>query len=98
MKLWDFINQILGHMKIEPVQESIDVKTAYRLGWALEKVFKLAGIRKPEPPMTRFVALNLGKSHFFSQEKAKRDFGYVPRVSIEEGLKRTFSLREIIKK
>lgn len=97
VKLWDFINQVLGFVKVEPVISSIDVTTAYRLGWFLEKMFKLLGIQKPEPPMTRFVALNLGKSHYFSHEKAKRDFGYVPKVSIEEGLKRTFSYREKIK-
>jgi nucleoside-diphosphate-sugar epimerase len=97
VKLWDFINQILGYVKIEPVMKAIDVTTAYRLGWFFEKVFKAAGIQKPEPPMTRFVALNLGKSHYFSHEKAKRDFGYFPRVSIEEGLKRTFAHREHLK-
>lgn len=94
VKLWDFINQILSFVKVDPVARSIDVKTAYRLGWFLEKVFGLMGIKKPEPPMTRFVALNLGKSHYFSHAKAKRDFGYLPQVSIEEGLKRTFAHRE----
>lgn len=97
VKLWDFINQVLGMVKVEPVMNSIDVATAYRLGWFLEKMFKLLGIQKPEPPMTRFVALNLGKSHYFSHEKARRDFGYTPHVSIEEGLKRTFSYRENLK-
>jgi nucleoside-diphosphate-sugar epimerase len=97
VKLWDFINQILGYVKIEAVTDSIDVGVAYRIGWVMEKLFKMAGIQKPEPPMTRFVALNLGKSHYFSHEKAKRDFGYFPVVSIEEGLKRTFSIREQLK-
>ena len=94
VRLWDFINQVLGQLKIEPVMRTIDVTTAYRLGWFLEKAFKALGINKPEPPMTRFVALNLGKSHYFSHEKAKKHFGYVPKVSIEEGLKRTFAYRE----
>ena len=93
VKLWDFINQILSQVKVEPVMRSIDVGSAYRLGWLLEKAFGIMGIKKPEPPMTRFVALNLGKSHYFSHEKAKRDFGYVPKVSIEEGLKKTFAYR-----
>lgn len=97
VKLWGFINQILGFVKVDPVMNSIDVTTAYRIGWLLEKVFKLLGIMKPEPPMTRFVALNLGKSHYFSHEKAKRDFGYYPKVTIEEGLKKTFSYRDLIK-
>ena len=97
VKLWDFINEILGHMKIEPVMGAIDVTTAYRIGWLMEKAFKVAGIQKPEPPMTRFVALNLGKSHYFSHAKAKRDFGYIPRVSIEEGMKKTFKMRDQLK-
>lgn len=94
VRLWDFINQVLGFVKVEPVMRTIDVNTAYRLGWFLEKAFKALGINKPEPPMTRFVALNLGKSHYFSHEKAKKHFGYVPKVSIEEGLKRTFAYRD----
>lgn len=97
VKLWDFINQILGYVKVEPVMKMIDINTAYRIGWAMEKFFKMAGIQKPEPPMTRFVALNLGKSHYFSHEKARKHFGYFPRVSIEEGLKKTFSVREMLK-
>lgn len=97
VKLWDFINQVLGLVKVGPVMNHISVEAAYRIGWVLEKLWKLTGIQKPEPPMTRFVALNLGKSHYFSHEKARRDFGYVPRVTIEEGLKRTFAHREVIK-
>lgn len=93
VKIWDFINQILGLVKVEPVMNRIDLKSAYRIGWVLEKVFKILGIQKPEPPMTRFVALNLGTSHYFSHEKAARDFGYHPEISIEEGLKRTFANR-----
>lgn len=97
VKLWDFINQVLGYVKVEPVMRQIDVSSAYRLGWLLEKAFKFLGINKPEPPMTRFVALNLGKSHYFSHEKAKRHFGYEPRISVEEGLKRTFAYRDVLR-
>jgi nucleoside-diphosphate-sugar epimerase len=97
VRLWDFINQVLGLAEVEPVMKSLDLMTAYWLGWILEKTYRLAGINKPEPPMTRFVALNLGKSHYFSQAKAKRDLGYLPRISIEEGLKKTFAYRDLIK-
>lgn len=97
VNLWSFINQILGTVNVEPVSKFIDVHFAYKLGWLLEKVFKLLGINRPEPPMTRFVALNLGKSHYFSHAKAKKDFGYSPEISIEEGLKRTFAYRDFIK-
>lgn len=97
VNLWNFINDILTRLKIDPVIKSIDVNNAYRIGFFFEKFFKFLGVIRPEPPMTRFVALNLGKSHYFSHEKAKRDFGYSPKITIEEGLKRTFALRESLK-
>jgi nucleoside-diphosphate-sugar epimerase len=96
VKLWDFINQVLGVANLPPVTKYIKISTAYRLGWFLEKLFKLFGINKPDPSMTRFVALNLGKSHYFLHDKAKRDFGYYPAISIEEGLQKTFARREIL--
>jgi 2-alkyl-3-oxoalkanoate reductase len=93
VKLWDFINQVLAQVKVDPVVKSISISTAYAMGWIMEKIFKMAGIYKPEPPMTRFVALNLGKSHYFSHQKAREHFGYAPRVSVPEGLERTFRER-----
>ena len=33
------------------------------------------------------MACELAHDHSFSIEAAKRDFGYVPKISIEEGLK-----------
>lgn len=95
VKLWDFINIVLGFAKIGPVMNSLDEKTAYRLGWLFEKVFKIFGIKKPEPPLTRFVALNLSKSHYFSHANASKDFGYTPSITIEEGLRRTFEGKKL---
>lgn len=97
VKLWSFINHILTLNKLNPVTKNMDVKAAYILGFCLEKLFQFLGINKPEPPMTRFVALNLGKSHYFSHAKAKQDFGYYPMISIEEGLKKTFEKKDLIK-
>ncbi len=97
VNLWSFINEVLQSLKIESVTKTISISSAYRLGWLMEKIFNILGINKPEPPMTRFVALNLGKSHYFSHQKAKKDFGYIPEISIEEGLKRTFAYRNSLK-
>ena len=41
-----------------------------------------------EPPMTRFLAEQLSTTHWYSMEPARRDFGYVPRVSFDEGITR----------
>jgi 2-alkyl-3-oxoalkanoate reductase len=52
-----------------------------------EAFHAVLGIRK-EPRMTRFVARELSTAHWFDISAAKRDFGYRPRVSIDEGLER----------
>ena len=39
-----------------------------------------------EPRMTRFIAVELAKDHFYSIENAKKDLGYQPVVSSEEGM------------
>ena len=38
--------------------------------------------------MTRFLALQLSTAHWYDISAAKRDLGYAPRVSIEEGMER----------
>ena len=43
---------------------------------------------KGEPRMTRFVARELATSHWFDLTAARRDLGYKPRVSTDEGLRR----------
>jgi nucleoside-diphosphate-sugar epimerase len=94
VNLWDFIDTLLVKSKQEPVLENISFKKAYFLGGVLEKVFGFFGINSPEPPMTRFVATQLAKSHYFSHKKAQNDFGYKVGISIEEGLERTFATQK----
>jgi hypothetical protein len=43
---------------------------------------------KGEPPMTRFLAEQLSTSHWYSMAPATRDFAYVPKVTMAEGLER----------
>ena len=38
--------------------------------------------------MTRFIAAQLAKNHYFDISRAKTDFGYYPRISNAEGMKR----------
>ena len=60
---------------------------AWLIGAALELTYKTFHI-KEEPKMTRFVAKELATAHWFDIGAAKKDLGYVPRISTAEGLKR----------
>ena len=85
--LWDLINAILHAAKLPPVTRSIPPTIAHLAGLTLEavhRVFHLPG----EPAMTRFLAHQLSTAHWFNIDAARRDLGYEPKVSIEEGLRR----------
>jgi 2-alkyl-3-oxoalkanoate reductase len=93
VNLWQFINDILSHAKVDLVEDKVSFKLAYNLGFLFEIIFKLFGIIRPEPPLTRFVATQMAKSHYFSHQKAHDHFGHTPLISIEEGLVKTFQVR-----
>lgn len=87
VNLWQWINELFARLDIPLVSQKISFKKAYFAGMILEKVYAFLG-RSEEPPMTRFLAEQLAKSHWFSVKKAARDFGYAPLVSSEEGMER----------
>lgn len=87
VELWPWINSLLQELGIQKVERSISLKAARRLGAVLEAAWSLLPL-KGEPPMTRFVASELAKDHWFDISAAKRDLGYRPRVSMEEGMRR----------
>ena len=85
--LWEWIEEVLIQLKLPGVTKSISFKHAFRLGKILEIFYKILLIKK-EPPMTRFLATQLAKSHYFNITQSKKDFGYKPLVTNEEGIKR----------
>lgn len=87
VECWTWINEILGLAGLPPVRKRISTRAAYAVGAVLEGVYKLCGWRE-EPPMTRFLALQLGTHHYFDPRRARDWLGYEPRVSTEEGMKR----------
>jgi nucleoside-diphosphate-sugar epimerase len=87
LPLWEMVNRILAAAGIPPVSRSISPQMAYAVGCICEGLWgalRLAG----EPPMTRFVAHELATAHWFDISAARSDFGYVPEISINEGLQR----------
>lgn len=87
IRLWDMVNRILEAGGKPPVKGRISVRTAKIMGTVCEGVYTLLKI-SAEPPMTRFVAGELSTSHWFDIGAARRELGYKPLVSTEEGLKR----------
>ncbi len=85
--LWEMVDRILGAAGLPPVRRSVSRRTAWAVGALLEGVYKICRIQK-EPLMTRFLAEELATAHWFDITAARKDLGYVPRVSIDEGMER----------
>lgn len=82
---WDMINAILKAAGLDPVKRSIPHQAAWLIGAMFEFIYRTFDIDQ-EPQMTRFLADELATAHWFDISAAKNDLGYVPRISIKEGL------------
>lgn len=78
VNLWEWINAYLQREGIKPVSSAIGAGTAFRIGGVCEWLWRTFSLRG-EPPMTRFVATELAKSHWFDISAARRDLGYNPQ-------------------
>ncbi len=87
VSLWSWIDSLLQGCGLEPVCRSIPYPLARMVGAACELAWFLAASSQ-EPPMTRFVAAQLARSHWFSHARAERLLGYRPRISLDEGMAR----------
>jgi len=84
---WDWISQILALADLPAITKSISFRAAWRIGAVMEGAYRLLRL-KSEPRMTRFLAAQLAKDHYFDIRRAIDDFGYRPQVSTEEGMQR----------
>lgn len=87
VNLWQWIDDLFEQHGVSTISKSVSLPVAYWLGAFLEVLYTIKRT-KSEPPMTRFLAEQLGKSHYFSIAGAEEDLGYRPLVSTEEGMKR----------
>ena len=85
--LWDWINDLLSRVGLPPVRKSLPLRAAKCIGALLEAIYSTLRLAS-EPPMTRFLALQLATSHTYDIGRAERDFGYHPVVDPEEALRR----------
>jgi len=86
---WEFINQILEKAGIAKIHKMIPKGLALIMASLLSAYHKTF-IPGKEPLLTPFLIKELSQSHWFDISDAKRDLGYSPQVSNEEGLERLF--------
>jgi nucleoside-diphosphate-sugar epimerase len=84
---WDLVNRILACGGVAPVTRTIPAGLAVAAGATFETIYGLLRL-ETEPPITRFLARELSSAHWFNITAARRDLGYEPRVSIDQGMQR----------
>ena len=84
---WGWIDQLLDIYHLPPVKKAMPFSAAYAIGAVYDLIWSLIG-RESDPPMSKFLAIQLSVSNYFNISAAKRDFGYNPKISNDEGMKR----------
>lgn len=80
----EIINNILKAGGLPPVEKYVPMGLAIAAGRSLEFVHRLFAPSR-EPAMTAFLARQLGTAHYFDISAARRDFGWEPRITLDEG-------------
>ena len=87
MPLWDFIGRVLEAADLPAITSTVSPALAYAAGWLLEGVYRLLPL-PGEPLITRLLAEELATAHWFDIGAARRELGYQPQKSMEEGFRR----------
>jgi len=96
MPFFDFVDLVLERLDMPKIKGMLPGWFVYGIAAVHEYIDTLkGGTLNSEDGMTRFAIRYMCTHHYFSIEKAKRELGYDPKVSIVEGVDRTVAwLRE----
>jgi len=85
--VWDLIDRILAAAGLPPVRRTLSVGSALLAGRVCAALWGLLPL-PGEPPLTPWLVRELTTAHWFDLSAARRDLGYEPKVSLDEGLRR----------
>ncbi|MFP4208202.1 MAG: NAD-dependent epimerase/dehydratase family protein [Wenzhouxiangella sp.] len=83
----EIIARLLEAAGETPRIRTVPLGLANALAGSVEGVWRLTG-RRSDPPLSRFVVEHLATAHWYNLAAARRDLGYEPKISINEGLRR----------
>jgi len=85
--IWEFIDRLLEAAGAPAVEKRVSRRAAIAAGWVFEKLHALTGAQG-DPRMSRWIVRELTTARWFDIGAARRDLGYEPRVSVDEGMRR----------
>ncbi|QDV63522.1 NAD-dependent epimerase/dehydratase family protein [Crateriforma conspicua] len=85
---WPWITRLCETAGVKPPTRQFSLRTARAIGVMLEAAYHLTA-RSGEPPMTRFVAAQMARDHYFDGTAATERLGYQPPLTMQQGLDAT---------
>ncbi|HLL80641.1 MAG TPA: NAD-dependent epimerase/dehydratase family protein, partial [Ktedonobacteraceae bacterium] len=89
--LWEVIRVVLQRLHLSTNLRRIPLPVALAAASLMEAMARVTG---REPLLTRYSAAILARTQTYDISAAKRDLGYVPIVSIDDGIERTLQALE----
>ncbi|NVB36238.1 SDR family NAD(P)-dependent oxidoreductase [Pseudenhygromyxa sp. WMMC2535] len=86
---WDLVRMVLAELDYPPILFAVPGKLVYAIAAIKEQVDALRGELTAEDGLTRFAIRYMCTHHYFSIDKARRELGYAPKVSIQRGVELT---------
>ncbi|MEM7136516.1 MAG: NAD-dependent epimerase/dehydratase family protein [Myxococcota bacterium] len=97
MPFWDFVRKVAARLGFPPIKYRAPKSLVYAIAAVKEGIDTLkGGTLSQEDGLTRFAIRYMCTHHYFSIDKARRDLGYDPVVSVDEGIERTCQHLEAI--
>jgi 2-alkyl-3-oxoalkanoate reductase len=90
MAFFDFVEKVLVELGYPRITGKVPYWLAYTVAAIAEGIDTLkGGTLNAENGLTRFSVRYMVTHHYYSIEKAKRDFGWTPKVNLTEGIRLT---------
>jgi nucleoside-diphosphate-sugar epimerase len=83
----ELVSGICRAANVDFAPRDVPLGVARRVGSVIERTWPRLGV-DGEPPLTRFLADQLGTAHWFDPRPARDDLGWTPTVTIDDGLAR----------
>jgi nucleoside-diphosphate-sugar epimerase len=90
LPFWDFVSKVLAEMGLPKIVGAVPFPIAYLAAAIKEGLDTLrGGTLNAEDGLTRFAVRYMVRHHYFDISKARRELGYQPRVSLDQGIRLT---------
>jgi hypothetical protein len=86
--LWPWLNALLCALELPPVTRAVPLRVARLAASGCEAWWRITR-RAGEPPLSRFLASALARSHWYDPRPAEQDLGSRARVPGAEARRRT---------